>query len=244
MAVRRPSASPAAAPAVDEEEAPPTRRARFKGPAPKDEDSVYEAENEDEVPERSSIVQSGWGAAAKLAAAASGEYNKEVKLSEEETLLKFIGDDPFAVYRQHFIEKLPKGERKSFTCLEEDCPLCEDLLSKPDRKFAFNVLNLTSEAGFEHQSLVVGTKLLSQLQAFNDSRNGPLSKHYWTIQRNGTGRTTTYVVGVVKAADLEDWSLEEVAIKKALADITPYTNEIVRIDTRAELRAIVDIANK
>lgn len=204
-------------------------------------EDVVEEENEDEVPTRSSTIQAGWASAKKLQAEVSDGYINEMKLSEEDQVIKFLEEEPFAVYKQHFINETPKGSKKSFVCLEDGCPLCEDLLSKPDRKYSFNVLNLSNESGPTHMALTVGPRLLGPIQKIHEGRLGPINKNYVVVSRSGKGTSTTYNVQSLKEADVsEDYGIDTGAIAPAIKSAKLYTKDSVQVSTRAQLVEVVE----
>jgi len=209
------------------------------------EPEVLEDEDENEVPRRSSTVQAGWSSAKKLQAEVAEGFVKEMKLSEEEQVVKFLEDEPFAVYKQHFVQETPKGTKKSFVCLEDGCPLCDDLNHKPDRKFVFNVLNLSAEGGPQHMALTVGPRLLGSIQKIHEGRLGPINKHYVIVSRDGTGTNTTYSTNSIKEADVqEEFGIDTSVVEKLAAAAKLYTVDVVQVSTKAQLREVVESVTK
>jgi len=195
---------------------------------------VFEREDEDEAPKIGTTVQSGWDMATEaLKSEKSDEYVKDFKFEEEPTLVKFLGDGPFKVYRQHWIERQGK---KSFVCLEDECPLCDLLGDEPRNKFAFTVVSI-SENGPEVFMLSAPPTLFRQLKAAHeDARKGPLNKHYWALSRTGTGPKTTYIIDMVRARDLaEEWDLDPLSVEEALDTVEPLTAEVIYVTPRADL---------
>jgi hypothetical protein len=183
-------------------------------------------------------AQSGWDSAEKaLKSEKSDDYIQDLKFDEEPVLVKFIGDGPFKVYRQHWIERQGK---KSFVCLEDDCPLCEILGDEPRNKFSFTVAIL-SEGAPEIRVLTASPTLFRQLKAAHeDARKGPLNKHFWALSRTGTGPKTTYIIDMVRARDLEEeWDLNPVALDEALEEFEALPESTIYVTPHAEL---VDIA--
>lgn len=182
------------------------------------------------------IVRRGWGAAEKLKDA-DANYAVRLKVSQTPILLKFLEDDPFAAFRQHWLER--QGQR-SFVCIGDDCPLC-DAGSITSAQFCFNVVELSPNEDPEIRSWQVGVRVLDQLRNFHtDPRQGPLSKHYWAVSRTGDKSTSTTNLQMVRERDmLEEWSIDPldddtlaVLRKKA------YTEDIIKIPTRKELLEI------
>jgi hypothetical protein len=198
----------------EEEEAPRrSRRSRDEDDDDDDDDrksrkrSRRSRDDDDEDDERSKrpALRGGWAEAEKNKT--QGDWAKEVKLQNEEQVFKFIDDEPFVSYRQHWIERPGK---KSFTCLDRPtdkdkiCPLCSIGDDKPRSFNAFNVLRLEGDEEPTLEVLVAGVKLTEQLKAADKGRNGPLTEHYWAISRSGKGNSTAYNLIPVKERDLED----------------------------------------
>ena len=225
-------------PAEDDEEERPARSRRRTTRDEDEDDEDLEDEDEDEQPARSSRVARGWAAAKKLKAE-GGDYAPDLKIEDEPVLVKFMEDEPFAVFRQHFLRERKEG-KKSFKCPGKGCPLCGDLGHTPDRKFAFNVVNLSEEPPVV-QVLFAGPRLLTVLEKKNEGRTGPLSKHYWEISKAGKGTQTTYTLEVVKERDLEEeFEVDPAEIAKSIKGLKPYDGSIIKDHTKAELRDLAD----
>jgi hypothetical protein len=198
-----------------------------------DEDSI------DIAPKHGTTVQAGWGAAEAYLKPKTVEskFATDFKFSEQATLVRFLEDEPFMVYEQHWIDRT-EG-RRSFVCLGAECPLCTIADDKPRAKFAFNVLVLSDEEP-NVQVLTAVPTLARLLKAANDdARRGPLSKHYWTISRLGTGRDTQYALERVRAADLaEEWELDAEKIDSIASKAIRYDSSAVYISPREELLTV------
>lgn len=182
------------------------------------EDSVEAA------PKHGTTVQAGWGA---LAAATkpkreAGDYPTDFKWTDDAQLIKFLGDDPFAVYKQHWVDR--SEGRRSFVCTGAECPLCNIAGDTPRPKAAFNVLVLSNGTP-SVQILTASTSLAKQLEAaHNDPRRGPLSKHFWAVSRIGRGLETSYTLDRVRVTELaEEWELDA-------DDVTAIANSAVKYD--------------
>jgi len=232
-------------PDEDDDPAPPRsvqRRAGQRGvKLPRQRERTeddFEPEDEDDQATTNSRVAAGWGAA-KTLQSEGGDFNAEFKLTEDPTLVKFLGDEPFAVYKQHFLREREQG-KKSFICLGNGCPLCDDLGHTPDKKFAFTVVDLT-QSTFGASQLVAGPKLLRILETNNGGKNGPLSLHYWEISRTGQGLKTDYTMSIVKSRYLqEDYDLDPKIVERSLAKIKAFSVADIKEHSKAELRLIVD----
>ena len=200
-----------------------------------EDDTTFEVEDENESPDRSSIVQSGWDAARK-ASASSGEFVQDFKFTEDVQLVKFMAGEPIAVYKQHWVQE--RSGRKSFTCLGDKCPLCRKAGHKPQQKYGFSIVNLSADEPTP-QLMAVGIRAQKQLDALNEGRTGPLDKGYWGVSRTGTGNQTTFAFVPVKERDLaEDWDMDAESVVEALDEVTPVDDSAIRIDSLSELNDV------
>jgi len=197
-------------------------------------DSYLSEDNEDAMPKVGTTVQQGWDAFDSLVQENSSDFPTDFKFSESPQLVKFLEDQPFASYEQHWIER-PKG-KKSFVCIGEACPLCDVLGDKPRGKFAFNVLVLSGEVQGV-QIMTAPPSLARQIKkAHDDERKGPLSKEFWEVSRLGSGPTTQYTLNFVRGRDLtEEWKLSTDAVQELVAAAVPFTAEVIRETPRSEM---------
>ena len=202
-----------------------------------DADNYLAEDSEDAMPKVGTTVQQGWDAFDSLVQENSSEFPTDFKFSEEPQLVKFLEDQPFASYEQHWIER-PKG-KKSFVCIGDACPLCDVLGDKPRGKFSFNVLVLSGDVQGV-QILTAPPSLARQIKkAHDDERKGPLSKEFWEISRMGTGPTTNYTMEFVRGRDLaEEWSLNLDEVQELVARAVPYTADVIRETPRSEMLKI------
>jgi len=197
-------------------------------------DSYLSEDNEDAMPKVGTTVQQGWDAFDSLVQENSSDFPTDFKFSESPQLVKFLEDQPFASYEQHWIER-PKG-KKSFVCIGEACPLCDVLGDKPRGKFAFNVLVLSGEVQGV-QIITAPPSLARQIKkAHDDERKGPLSKEFWEVSRLGSGPTTQYTLNFVRGRDLtEEWKLSADDVQELVAAAVPFTAEVIRETPRSEM---------
>lgn len=200
------------------------------------ETEMFEVENENEVADRSSVIQTGWAAAKQAVAKSSTTYPTDFRPSEETQLIKFISNGPMT-FMQHWINRPGK---KSFISIGEGDPLIE-VGSKPDQKFAFTVVNLQSEDP-QPQLWIVGVRLFTQLDKFaSNPKTGPLNRPdmYWEVSKSGSGTQTTYNLTPVKERDLaEDWELDPVKVAALISSMKPLGPEALHTSTKSELAAI------
>lgn len=183
------------------------------------------------------IIRSGWEGVSAVKDADS-PYATRLRVEDEPIIIKFLSDEPYASWRQHWVER--QGQ-KSFVCISEfdECPLC-DAGNRPSIRIAFNVVLLASDGNHALRSYEVGPRVIDQLKNFhNDPRTGPLSKHYWAVSKTGKGATAATAHQLVRERDLEEWSMTPLSsddlsywVEKA------YTADIISIPTRQDLQSI------
>lgn len=202
-----------------------------------DEDT--EEEEQERPASAARVIRRGWGAAESVKNADS-PYAQRLRVTEDPLVVKFLEDEPYASFRQHWIER---SGQKSFTCIGDidpkGCPLC-DGGNRPSTRFSFNVVLLSNDSEPSVKSYEVGPRVIDQLKNFhNDPRQGPLSKHYWAVSRSGKGATSASNHQLVKERDLEEWDLpvlssDDIARLKKSA----YGPDIIQIPTRKDLQQI------
>ena len=190
----------------------------------------------DAMPKHGTTIQAGWAAvtaATSKPKREAGNYPTDFKFTEKTQLVRFLDNEPFAVYKQHWVQ-VPNDSGttswRSFVALGEDDPLTVIAGMVPRAKAAFNVINLSMEEP-EVQILTASVSLAKQLHAANeDPRRGPLTKYYWAISRQGTGRETQYTVDRVKVADLaEEWDLDPERIDELVANAPRYDADSIYV---------------
>lgn len=220
----------------------PSARTTPKPSAPAaDADDDDEEDDEDEDRPNRAAGHKGW-AGAKKARAASGDFPEELKLDKEPVLIKFMEEEPFASYRQHWIERPGK---KSWTCLEDNCPLCA-LGDRPSAKICFNVLSFENPDVPENKIWIVGTRVSTQLENYaSDKKTGPLTKHYYSLIKSGKGTKSTTAINPIKERDLaEDWDIEPLTPEElATAEAACYDDSVVQFHSKKQLREIADEIN-
>jgi hypothetical protein len=220
----------------DDEDEVPIKNTKTRTVTDDDEDEMEET-----APARPAnaprIIRRGWGAV-EQAKTADSPFAQRLRVAEEPTIIKFVEDEPYATFRQHWLER--QGQ-KSFTCIAdiEDCPLCK-AGNRPATRFAFNVVLLSPDTEPLLKSYEVGPRVIDQLKNFHtDPRQGPLSKHYWAVSRSGKGATSATNHQLVKERDLDEWKIEALTETdiKALRK-QAYGPEIIQIPSRKDLLKI------
>jgi hypothetical protein len=191
----------------------------------------------------SSAITAGWDGAEALTVNTS-KYPEEFKQQETPQIIKIIdGDGPFAAYKVHFLSQKTEGKR-SYVCLDpqfgKDCPLCTVLNHKPEVKRSFTIVNF-SATPFQRQILTVTPRLYKTIHAAHFSPQGPLGKPFWALGRTGVKQSTIYNFTAVKPRDLdEDWNISAVEAEAFLANVEPYTSDVIHEHSYADL---LEIAN-
>lgn len=242
--------APAKPRSAEERIARKSTRPSFRAPAAKDDDAEgYVDEDEDEPRGRrgrgsdgpaSDAVKSGWGAARKLKSE-GGDFADELKITNEEQLVKFLEDAPYAVYKQHWVEGLRSTGKKSFICFGKGCPLCA-VGEKAAKKWAFNVA-VVEDDDVEIKSLIAGSRLFDLIADEHEGSDGPLNEGYWTLSKSGKKQSTTYKLKKVEGRKLEQgWSVTEGDLDDALSDaaLEPYTAAQHQPPSKSYLQDIAD----
>lgn len=207
----------------------------------------------------------GWGAADEqhsiTKSSTTGYVPSDMiwKPDDEFTLVKFVADEPFVSYAQHWINSKPKG-RAGWECIAPlpyddtdegfekygevgDCPLCEFLDDGPRMQVMFNVIIFNEDTEeWEYRVLRAGVTLTDQLKALNEGRHGPLSKYYWEIMATGTKGSYSPNCSVVRDRDLpEDWDLDPLSDEE-IAELTAeaYDEDVVSFPTYRQLEDLID----
>jgi hypothetical protein len=186
------------------------------------------------------LLRGGWSQVDAMKSADS-QYAQRLKVTEEVQIVKFLEDEPYVGWHQHWVER--EGQ-KSFVCIREiderGCPICETGV-RPSQRVAFNVALLTSGEKVANRSFEVGPRVVDQLRNLNKApQTGPLSKHYWAVSRSGKGATTSYNLQVVRERDLADeWKVSPISEEGMLRlQDNLYDASIIKVPTYADLAAI------
>lgn len=225
----------------DEEDKP---RARFKGRA---ESEDRPARGDRTRADTSSTAGRGWGAYSKVKAE-SGGFADTMKVTSEAVIIKFLEPEPFFVFRQHWLDEITEGKR-SFVCLGDDCPLCEELNDSPRLQVCFNVVDFADPDAPELKVFIAGSRLAQVIETFAaDKKTSPIDREdlFWSISKSGKGTKTSYALVPVKERDLEDWDWKDEDIDAAYDAIDEflkgalYDESFVSMTSRKELAEIAD----
>ncbi len=192
-------------------------------------------------------IRTGWGGYKSTKDAAPSKWPKMYKIPDDgEHLIFFLEDAPFASYNQHWCDWVGQGQKKSYTCLGEGCPLCE--VDNPSPRVRFNILDLD---GDEPTLKVWETGITvtdTLLKYGEDPKTGPLGRMdmYFGVQLSGGPKKKTTSVRPIKGRDVEeDWQYElltEEEVEKAMTKAWDDTS--VDKVTKAELRKLAESATQ
>jgi hypothetical protein len=210
------------------EEAPASRRSRRPS---KDED------DEDDEP-TPSVGGKGWGSYEK-SKQANSSFPDDFKVTNEEVLLKFLDEEPFWVYLQHWIER--KGKR-SWTCLEVRCPLCDDAGDKPTQQVCFNVVDFTDPKDPKVKVWKVGPMVADILKNFaKNDKTKPINRDdlYFSARKESKNNKTNYYITPVKERDIyDDWDVDPDNVDLDALEDDAYDESVFKVNSRSELKQI------
>jgi hypothetical protein len=160
---------------------------------------------------------------------------------DEEVLIKFLEDVPFAPIYQHWI--LQDGKRRAYTCIVDECPLC----ARGDKAKASNWFNVIDMHG-DQPELKVWAASPDPSKAIknraDNKRTSPLNKNglYFVVSKaNGSNGIAEYSLDPVKEDELEDWGAKPITAEQ-IAKFTAEANDasVVNVKTMAELTQIAE----
>lgn len=217
-----------------EEEAPAPRRLR------REEPSTTKADEADD--DTGLAVAKGWGGYRRTKANAPSQFTKLYKVDDDEGLIMFLEDGPYASFLQHWCDWVGRGQRMSYVCLQEDCPL-DEVDPKPAARVRFNIL----DCGGDTPILVTfecGVSVTDSLDKW--AQDEPLAGRYFAVQMTGSKNNRRTQIRPIKVRDLkEDWDFDPLSEK----DIAKYDDKLwdetaLDVATRAELRKVADAFNE
>lgn len=248
-------------PAEEEEETPTASRSRrpLRGSSrstskPEPEDIEEEDDDDDEPAPRSRrridskedkpkrTISSGWSGYTKVRKE-TNEFAKNLEVTDEELVIKFLDKEPFATFNQHWIER--KGKR-SWPCTDE-CPLC-DLGDKAKTQVMLNVLEFSDPDNPTVVVWQVGTMVADIIAGFaKSSKTSPIDRSdlYFSVNKTGGGKRggrVSYNLRPIKERDLlADWDVEPLTEEEIEAyGEKAYGDDIVQIPTQRQLEEIAD----
>lgn len=198
-----------------------------------------EDDDEDDEP-APKVGGKGWGSYEKTKQATSS-FPDNFKVTNEAVIVKFLDDEPFLVFLQHWVER--KGKR-SWTCLESRCPLCDDAGDKPSQQVCFNVVDFTDPDDPQIKVWQVGPMVADILKNYaKDKKTSPINRDdlYFSVSKQTKNNKTNYFITPVKERDLlDDWDIEPLAEEDLEEfDSKAYDEDILQVSKRNELKTIV-----
>lgn len=187
-------------------------------------------------------VASGWDAAV-ASIKSEREFPSDFKCSDQPQVIKFLDQTgPFAVYKQHFLNKTGKRSYIWDGSGPND-PLQTLIASRPEDKRAFTVVNL-SESPTKRQMLIASVRLFKTLHAAHFSAQGPLQgtaerPMYWALSRTGKMASTVYHLTPIKQRDLmEDYEINPAVIEEEIAKMQCFTVADLNMSSYDELTRV------
>ncbi|MFE2100867.1 hypothetical protein [Streptomyces sp. NPDC059468] len=198
-----------------------------------------EDDDEDDEP-APKVGGKGWGSYEKTKQATSS-FPDNFKATNESVIVHFLDEEPFLVFLQHWIER--KG-KKSFTCLESKCPLCDDAGDKPSQQVCFNVVDFTDPEDPQIRVWQVGPMVADILKNYaKDKKTSPINRDdlYFSVRKETKNNKTNYYITPVKERDLlDDWDIEPLTEEDLEEfDAKAYDEDILQVTRRSELKGIV-----
>jgi hypothetical protein len=213
--------------ALHTEEADTSRRSRRS-----------QADDEDDEP-APKVGGKGWGSYEKTKSQTSG-FPENFKVTNESVVVKILDEEPFLVFLQHWIER--KGKR-SWTCLEARCPLCDDAGDKPSQQVCFNVVDFTDPEDPQVKIWQFGPMVADILKNYSkDKKTAPINRDdlYFSVRKESKNNKTNYYITPVKERDLlDDWDIEPLDEQDLEEfDSKAYDEDVLQVNSRSELKQI------
>lgn len=244
----RTSSRPARSRRDDDEDERPSRSARAKSKRSKDRSERAERP----AKHRESKGWSGY----REQKAKTSSYNSEdeLRVPEKKTLtLKFLEPYPFFTYREHWVSGRGKGQKNSFVCGEDDCPLC-DVGHDEYRVIAlFNVVDLADGV---NKYLLAGPNLtdaieeqadsseleLDDMDDYDEDNPAPVINQpglYFAIsKKKGSNNFFSHTVNPVWEERLKSDPLTDEELDEAAENLFDYS--VIFIDKKSALRDVAD----
>lgn len=185
-------------------------------------------------------VAKGWEGYRRTKANAPSKWTKLYKVPDDEQLIMFMEDGPYASFLQHWCDWVPKGHKMSYICPQEDCPL--DEVDTPVARVRFNILDLQGDTPL-HVTYECGMTVTDTLDRY--SKNEPLAGRYFAITMVGD-KTKRTQIRPVKIRDLEeDWQFKPLSEEEiAKFDVKLWDESSLERSSRKELQEVADMATQ
>lgn len=225
-----------------EEEAPRRRLRREEPPTQLRHSRPQREEADDDAGLAVAPVAKGWGGYKRTKANAPSQFTKLFKVTDDEQLIMFCEDGPYASFLMHWCDWVPRGERMSYVCLQEHCPL-DEVDPKPQARVRFNILDCNGDTPIL-VTFECGVSVTDTLDKY--AKDDPLAGRYFAVQMTGQKNNRRTQIRPIKIRDLkEDWdfaALSEEDIAKF--DDRLWDETSLEVNTRVELQKIADAFNE
>jgi hypothetical protein len=183
-------------------------------------------------------VAKGWEGYRRTKANAPSKWSKLYKVPDDEGLILFLEDGPYASFLQHWCDWVPKGHKMSYVCPQEDCPL--DEVNDPVARVRFNILDLSGDVPML-RVFECGMTVTDTLDKY--AKDEGLGGRYFAIQMVGE-KTRRTQIRPVKNRDLEeDWDMKPLSEDDiAKFDSKLWDENSLERSSRKELQEVADMA--
>lgn len=229
-------------PAADYDENPAPRRLRREEPEEEPRSRTTRSRHSEADDDAGLAVAKGWSGYKRTKANAPSPWTKLYKVADEEKIVMFLEDGPYASFLQHWCEWVPRGQKQSYVCLQDDCPL-DEVDSKPQARVRFNILDCQGDTPI-HTTFECGVSVTEMLEEYSEDE--PLSGRYFAAAMKGPKNSRRTQIRPIKVRDLrEDWDFEPLSRDDiAKFDTKLLDDESLDINSRAELRKVADAYNE
>jgi len=216
----------------EEDEAP----RRLRTPEPPARRSSHRNADDD----RGLAVAKGRAGYKRVKANAPSPFTKLYKVGDDEGLIMLLENEPYASFLQHWCDWVGRGQRQSYICLQEDCPL-DEVDPKPAMRVRWNILDCSGDQPI-HMPFECGIAVSDMLLDWGE--NEPLSGRYFGIQMKGPKRSRRTQIRPVKIRDLEeDWDFVALS-EDAIEGFDLFDEKTLDVSSRQELRQVADAFNE
>ena len=193
----------------------------------------------DQAAENRSPVKRGFGAWKDRRAA---KFGQRLTVKDKEVIIHFLEPEPFAVYGQHWVTT--KEGRRTYTCLDDHCPLCD--LGYDTRNVAvFNVVEMSTGSNHFWETGPDAVKAIQEYANDEGKWYSPIDKSdvYFAVNRSKKDNGFfTFKLQPIKARDLADDYSVDALTSEELADAQAhiFDDKVVSYQTRDFLRKLAD----
>lgn len=186
-------------------------------------------------------VARGWEGYKRTKANAPSKWSKLYKVPDEEQLIMFLEDGPYASFLQHWCDFVPKGHKMSYICSQDDCPL--DEVDTPTARIRFNILDLGGDVP-QLTTFECGMTVTDNLNDY--CKDEPLSGRYFAVAMKGQKNNKRTQIRPIKVRDLEeDWDFKALS-RDDIAKFDPklWDDSSLERSTNKELQEVADMATE